>query len=295
MLRATALTLARSVRCSTLLLSQGRSPAAAQPAPPTATCPVTTEEETGAMARAWHEAVIHRRKPQVRHDILAPEVVHHAAGGAAEILDEGGVRAMMGDFLAAFPDLHDAFDLVVAPDAAVVERDTATGIQQGQLGELPPSGRSATWTGITIVRIAGGKIVEVWAEVEALSRTRSLPSPRDHPGSRDVRAWRSMGSFLQKQRGGLGHAGVMVEIHSACGHSCGSRSRPGWCGGWCVHTRRKTASAQPADRTAAAAPPPAPPGPGREWSPRPPPPSPPDARAGYDTGRDGWVRPLWRR
>jgi predicted ester cyclase len=107
--------------------------------------------------------------------------VHHAAGGYPEILDEGGVSAMMGDFLAAFPDLHYTFDLFVAQDAYVVERYTATGTQEGQLGDLPPSGRSATWTGINIFRIACGRIVEVWSEVDALNRNQQLTAPAATP------------------------------------------------------------------------------------------------------------------
>ena len=53
----------------------------------------------------------------------------------------------------------------------------------------------------------------------------------------------------------------------------------------------KQASARPAGRTAAARPR-APPGPARERSPLPPQSSPRDARAGCDTSRDGWVRPM---
>ncbi len=59
---------------------------------------------------------------------------------------------MMGDFLSAFPDLLYTFDQFIAKDDYVVERYTATGTQQGALGDIPPSGRIATWTGINIVR-----------------------------------------------------------------------------------------------------------------------------------------------
>jgi predicted ester cyclase len=48
----------------------------------------------------------------------------------------------------------------------VVERYTATGTQRGALGDLPPSGRTATLTGINIFRIACGRIAEVWSEVD---------------------------------------------------------------------------------------------------------------------------------
>ena len=80
----------------------------------------------------------------------------------------------MNDFLTAFPDLRYNFDRWIIRDDYVVERYTATGTQRGQLGDLPPSGRKATWTGINIFRIACGRIAEVWSEVDAVSRTRQL-------------------------------------------------------------------------------------------------------------------------
>jgi steroid delta-isomerase-like uncharacterized protein len=138
------------------------------------TCPVTTEGENVAIARVWHEEAINRRNPAALAQVLSPEVVHHAAGGYPEVMDEAGVTAMMGDFLSAFPDLRYTFDLWIAQDDYVVERYTATGTQEGALGDLPPSGRRATWTGVNIFRIECGRIAEVWSEVDALSRHAQL-------------------------------------------------------------------------------------------------------------------------
>jgi steroid delta-isomerase-like uncharacterized protein len=139
-----------------------------------AACPATTEAENLTLARAWHEEVINRRNPAALREILAPEVVHHAAGGYPDVLDAAGVAAMMGDFLAAFPDLRYSFDRFIVQGDQVVERYTATGTQRGPLGDLPPSGRTATWTGVNIFRIECGRVAEVWSEVDALSRWRQL-------------------------------------------------------------------------------------------------------------------------
>jgi predicted ester cyclase len=152
---------------------QEATPDAANPATPAA-CPVTTEEENVAIARVWHEEVINRRNPAALAEILGPSVVHHAAGGYPDTMTEEGVAGMMDDFLAAFPDLRYSFDLFVVQDDLVVERYTATGTQEGPLGDLPPSGLTATWTGINIFRIECGRIAEVWSEVDALSRNAQL-------------------------------------------------------------------------------------------------------------------------
>jgi predicted ester cyclase len=153
-------------------LGQDATPSAAESTP--AGCPATTEAENIAIARVWHEEVINKRNPDALRDVIDPDVIHHAAGGYPEEMTVAGVAAMMGDFLDAFPDLRYAFDFWVVQDDMVVERYTATGTQAGQLGDLPPSGRSATWTGINIFRIECGKIAEVWSEVDAVSRARQL-------------------------------------------------------------------------------------------------------------------------
>jgi steroid delta-isomerase-like uncharacterized protein len=140
-------------------------------------CPPTTEAQNLAIARAWHEEVINRRNPAALRDILAPEVVHHAAGGYPKVMNAAGVASMMNDFLSAFPDLRISFDKWIVRDDHVVQRYTATGTQKGQLGGTPPSGRQATWTGINIFRIACGRIAEVWSEVDAMSRARQLATP----------------------------------------------------------------------------------------------------------------------
>lgn len=155
---------------------------ASQPATPgtessPAACPATSEDENVAIARVWHEEVINNRNPEALRDVLAADIVHHAAGGYPETLDEAGVNAMMGDFLAAFPDLNYHFDFWVAQDDMVVERYTATGTHEGQLGDIAPTGRTATWHGVNIFRIECGRIAEVWSEVDAIGRNRQLTGP----------------------------------------------------------------------------------------------------------------------
>ena len=155
----------------------GAAGRAAAQAAGSADCPTTTETDNVALARAWHEEVINRRNPHALQELLAAELVHHAAGAYPDTMDVAGVTAMMADFLGAFPDLRYQFDQFLVQGDHVVERYTATGTQQGQLGDLPPSGRSATWTGINIFRIECGRIAEVWSEVDAASRRRQLTGP----------------------------------------------------------------------------------------------------------------------
>ena len=150
---------------------------AASQLPPLPACPATTQVENTAVARAWHEDVINQRNPAMLQQILAPEVLLHAAGGYPKVLNAAGITAMMGDFLSAFPDLVYTFAQFIAKDDFVVERYTATGTHNGQFGDISPFGRVATWTGINIFRIECGRIAEVWAQVDAITRTQQLTGP----------------------------------------------------------------------------------------------------------------------
>ncbi len=148
-------------------------PARARQATPV-TCPETTEEENLAIATIWHEEAINAHSLAALEEVLAPDVVHHAAGGYPDVSTAAGVMEMMGAFPPAFSDLRYTIDFWVVQDDMVVERYTASGTQDGPFGDLPPSGRKATWTGINIFRIECGKIAEVWSEVDAMSRLAQL-------------------------------------------------------------------------------------------------------------------------
>ena len=148
-----------------------------------AECPSTTEDENVAIARRWHEEAINLDELDVLNEILAPTVVHHAAGGFPDTTGAEGVIAMMSQFPPAFSDLHYTIDFVVVQDDLVVERYTATGTQDGPLGDIPPSGRAATWTGINIFRLECGRITEVWSEVDALGRNAQLTGDMGTPAA----------------------------------------------------------------------------------------------------------------
>lgn len=158
------------------MIGQGAVLAAEDATPPasSAACVDTTEAENQEIASVWHEEAINNHNLDALREVVAPDVVHHAAGGYPDVTDIEGVVSMMGAFPAAFSDLHYTVDFWVTQDDMVVERYTATGTQDGPLGAMPATGRSATWTGVNIFRIECGKIVEVWSEVDALSRNAQL-------------------------------------------------------------------------------------------------------------------------
>ena len=80
---------------------------------------------------------------------------------AAEIFAQPeGVELYVSQFLSSFPDLRHTIDGMIAEDDRVAVQFSADGTHTGQWMHFAPTGKSIHYTGITMVRIAGGKIVE---------------------------------------------------------------------------------------------------------------------------------------
>jgi steroid delta-isomerase-like uncharacterized protein len=83
-------------------------------------------------------------------------------------LDAAGHRQYSEVMVTAFPDLERTIEDLVAEGDKVVARWTAKGTHTGDFQGIPPTGRVATSSGITIFRIADGRIVEEWSESDML-------------------------------------------------------------------------------------------------------------------------------
>jgi len=67
-------------------------------------------------------------------------------------------------FRSALPDLQVTTEDVLEEEDRVALRWKAEGTHHGDLMGLAPTGKRVTLTGIEILRVSGGKIVERWAE-----------------------------------------------------------------------------------------------------------------------------------
>lgn len=97
----------------------------------------------------------------VTEELVADEHVHHL--GDEELRGPDGVKGAVVWLRTAFPDLRFRLDDVVVDDDRVAVRWTATGTHLGPLSDLSPTGRHVTWTGADWIRLASGRIVELWA------------------------------------------------------------------------------------------------------------------------------------
>ena len=71
-----------------------------------------------------------------------------------------GVEKFVSEFLISFPDLQHTVEEMIAEGVQVAVRFTARGTHSGPWLHFAPSGRSIQYTGVTLARIEGDRIIE---------------------------------------------------------------------------------------------------------------------------------------
>jgi predicted ester cyclase len=98
-----------------------------------------------ALMRRIYEEMWNRAEPSLARELFAkPE----------------GVEKFVGEFLTSFPDLQHTVEEMIAEGDQVAVRFTARGTHSRPWLRFAPSGRSIQYSGVTLARIDGDKIVE---------------------------------------------------------------------------------------------------------------------------------------
>jgi steroid delta-isomerase-like uncharacterized protein len=138
-------------------------------------------EENKALIRRYFEAIdaaCITGNANILDEFLAPDFVTHTPFPGVAPNREGMKQVFMA-FVASAPGSHVVEDLIAEGDK-VVGRITANGTHEGQLLGIPRTGKKIRMTGTTIWRIADGKIVEHWSEIDVaglLQQLGALPIP----------------------------------------------------------------------------------------------------------------------
>jgi steroid delta-isomerase-like uncharacterized protein len=99
-------------------------------------------------------------------DFFAADYVEHNQTVASFGKGVAGYQAFLGHLFAGYPDDKVTIDQLVASPDWVSYRATETGTNKGTFLNIPATGKQATWTEIQFFRIANGKIVEHWVDVD---------------------------------------------------------------------------------------------------------------------------------
>jgi len=104
----------------------------------------------------------------VASDVLTPNIASGMPVGL-----EGAKRVHQTTVL-GMPDYHTHIEDLIAEGDKVVARVRITGTHTGVFWGVRPTGRKIDLTGIYVVRIVDGKIVEHWGEEDGMKVFRQL-------------------------------------------------------------------------------------------------------------------------
>jgi steroid delta-isomerase-like uncharacterized protein len=128
-------------------------------------------DQNKSLIRHYLEQVWDRENLAVIDELIAPDYIQHTQGVPP---GREGVKQFFAMVRAAFPDITQTAEDMIAEGDKVVWRWTIRGTHTGPFQRLPPTGRQVMITGINIVRIADGRLAENWGEVDMLGLLQQL-------------------------------------------------------------------------------------------------------------------------
>lgn len=134
-------------------------------------------EENKAIARRFLDELWNRSNFGLVDQLLASDYDGHSS---TVIRGPEGAMEFVPRLRNAFPDFQFSILDQIAEGDKVATRWIIRGTHKGEFQGMPPSGKQIEMTGITIFRIANGKLIEGWTNEDVLGMLQQLgavPAP----------------------------------------------------------------------------------------------------------------------
>ena len=126
------------------------------------------------LVRDFVAIVKNERRLERMPEFFAPDYIEHNEVVASFGKSIAGYQAFLGHLFAAYPDDKVTIEQLVATADSVAYRASESGTHKGTFLDIPATNKHATWTEIQFFKIANGKIVEHWVDVDIYSWFQQL-------------------------------------------------------------------------------------------------------------------------
>jgi steroid delta-isomerase-like uncharacterized protein len=126
-------------------------------------------EQNKAIMRRYFAEVVNRVDRSAAEQLVAPDLVFNSPYTPEPTRDRDSFLGMLAAVHAAFPDFELVDHAVLAEGDLVASRWTVHGTHRGQLGPFAPTGRKLAISGISIYRLAAGRVVEGWVQDDTMT------------------------------------------------------------------------------------------------------------------------------
>jgi predicted ester cyclase len=134
----------------------------------------TGPEEAKAVIRRWNDEGWSGGNYDLAHEIIAPVMTVHGAGGQAVGMGPDGLIDLIRTWRTAFPDGKMTIDDLIVDGDLVGIRNTWHGTQTADFYGIPASGKQVHVTSIGIDRVKDGQVVEGWGELDMVGMMQQL-------------------------------------------------------------------------------------------------------------------------
>src|SRR5258708_34873490 len=134
---------------------------------------ITMSAQNRELVLRHHDEVWTKGNFDAVDEIYAPDFVGHHPG-KRDWVGAAGVKLMVQNVRAAFPDFREPVEDVGAADDKVVTGFTAAGTHLGILRGIAPTGKAFRMAEIGIFRILNGRIAEKWGMIDRLGMFQQL-------------------------------------------------------------------------------------------------------------------------
>lgn len=142
-------------------------------------------EQNKALVRRLMEEVFNRGNINLVDELFASDFVEREELPPGLPPGREAVKQLLTMFRSAFPDFKVTIDDVIAEGDKVVVRSTWSGTHKGEFMGIPPTSKSVSFGVFDTMRIAGGKFVEHWGQMDTMGMMQQLgvtPAPGEGSG-----------------------------------------------------------------------------------------------------------------
>ena len=126
------------------------------------------------VVRRLFEEVWNKGNLPVADELFTPNYDHHDPSTPDFGRGPESEKKRATLYRTAFPDLRLTIEDIIAEGDAVMARWSCRGTHKGDLSGIAPTGKQFTISGVSIARIAGGKMAEGWINWDALGLMQQL-------------------------------------------------------------------------------------------------------------------------
>jgi len=137
-------------------------------------------EENKAFIRRWFDEVWNRGREEAVDEMLSDECVANGLAGESGQAPRGpaGFKPFFRKFRESFPNIEIVVEDVIAEGDKVAARCSVRGHHRGDSLGFAATQQPVEFTGMTIVRIRDGKIVEAWNNFDFMTMFQQLGALR---------------------------------------------------------------------------------------------------------------------